>query len=287
MMEGVSVLRTFTEEIEVSSQYLMRNHSESVTPSEAVSVLRSAKPCFYNTAVKGDDFSVTLIQTEVICPFCHLTHFLKARHSIPNKQFRILQEWANPQLTLLPEHNETKITLFPVNLHRFYCPACGYSSHDEADNTVILVTQQKGKVSIRCEMKRWDRILRLSYLPQNAFSIEFPIYEQIEFNIRTGHTCIRVLTKNDRILHTVDITNNPCMLSECELGNWFYKVERVRQMIIRAFQNVTKKDVPFDEQTITLENFVFLTRFVGYDLSFYCALPITKRQWRLMGALHI
>lgn len=286
-------MKTITKQINVSSSYRLISHTETMDANFALAAVRSDNVCRYGSAVLNDDYSVTLTSYDVICPYCDCVHPIKRHNQVMRWHIDTMKDWADPQLTLFPrEETKTALTFFFPELHQYCCPQCKKQSDNKNKETTIWVMSQKNKVAIRTEITDLCSIFNLPYLPRRAFSIEFPFYEQIEFNFRNAHTCVRVMTDNDRILHTVDITNAPSVLTECELTEWFYKHESVKQTIIESFQSVSKSVIPIEPSDILLEDFVFLTRFTGYDKDFYNAIPYDKeplvidRSFRSLEKLH-
>lgn len=210
--------------IVVSSAYRIENHAETMDADSALAAVHSDKG--YHTAIWNDDFSVTLIRSDLICPFCNVVHPIKRHDEIRQWQMDTMKIWENPQLSLFSRGKvQKKLTLFPIELHRFSCPQCGKQSDDENKTTTIRMKEQKNKIIVRCEITDLCSIYDLPYLPKNRFSVEFPLYEQIEFNFGNGHTCIRIVTEQDCVLHTVETAIS--YLSEFS----FAKAKSVRRLI--------------------------------------------------------
>lgn len=281
------------QQLNVSSSYRMVSHTETMEASFAIDAVCSDKNCRYSSAVWNDDYTVTLTRHDVICPYCGSIQPIQRHNQVMRWHIDTMKDWANPQLTLFPrEEIKTELSFFSPELHQYCCPRCKRQSDNKYKGTTIWVMSQKNKVAIRTEITDLLSIFNLPYLPRRVFSIEFPFYEQIEFNFKNGHTCVRVMTDNDRILHTVDITNAPSVLTECELTDWFYKHDPVKQIIIECFQAVSKSVIPIEQNDVLFEDFVFLTRFIGYDKGFYNAIPYDKetlaidRSFRNIEKLH-
>ena len=147
--------------------------------------------------------------------------------------------------------------------------------------SMISVKKQKGEIIIRSEIKDKHSLENLPYKPSDEIHLNFPVYEQIEFNLRNGRTYIRIVTQDDRLFYTLDITNRPRLISECNISKWFYGYESLRKRIKETFETMTKSVVPFDVGSHNLENLVFFTRFTGYDTEFYDAIPYNKETLEL------
>ncbi len=149
------------------------------------------------------------------------------------------------------------------------------------EEPVIFINRYKHKVFVRCEVKDLVEILALPYLPETGFSIELPFYEQIEFNFRNGHTCIRILNDNNKMLHTVDITNNPLLLTKSRFAKSFFYSAILRKDIIEIFSQTTDLLFPFTEAEAAPEKLVFFTRFTGYNALFYDSIPYEKETMKI------
>jgi len=273
-------MKSTTKRIEVSSCYRIDRYSKNMDAADALHVMRSDEAILYDTATRHEDFTVTLTRHDLICPYCQYTHPLKTHNAITVSNAEVLQQWAEPQQTLLEQRTKT-ITFFQTHITTFMCPNCGYSSNDQKDVTIITISSQKNRIVVRSEVKDLFRILSLPHMPKSMFRFVFPLYEQIEFHLGKGRICIRVINGNEDILRTIDVTNSPHSLCHCVLSDWFYKIADLRELITEAFQNAAQREVPFDTENVTLEDLLFFTRFVGYEKSFYSAIPYEKESLML------
>ncbi len=276
-------MKNLKEHIAVSSTFRMDTHFDKMELSETLDLLYTDEARMYNAIELSDDFYVTLTRSTITCPYCNYAHQIKWHRNICHRYIDKIKEWANPQISLfLFEQNSEDISgqknvivFFSPERKSFDCPRCKKTSYSKGNNNNITISHSKANVSIRCEVNNLMKILSLPYLPRGMISIVFPFYEQIEFNFRTGHAFVRLLN-SDKVIHTLDITNNPHILSESELATWFCKTDTLKQSIIESFQAVSGVIIPFNPQDITLEDLVFLVRFIGYDKSFYSAIPYSK-----------
>lgn len=253
-------MEPFTKQIEVLSGYRMYSCSETLNSESAFATVCSNKECCYNSAVRHKDDSVTLTQTSAICPYCNHIHTFKVSKKKIHRQISAMKQWLNPQLSFFEKNEERTLSFFPINLQAYVCPQCHQQSYKSNKSTTILVIGQENMISVRCELKDSASILKLSYLPHKVISVEFPLYEQIEFNTMNDHTRIQIITGQDQVLYTVDISDNPDILAKCVVSELFDKYEDVRQTIMDAFQMALKTDIPFEPNEVTLEDFGFLVQ---------------------------
>lgn len=176
-------MKTKSKQINVSSSYRLVSHTETMEANFALAAVRSDNVCRYGSAVLNDDYSVTLTSYDVICPYCSHVHPIKRHNQVMRWHIDTMKDWADPQLTLFPqEETKTALTFFSPELHQYCCPQCKKQSDNKNKGTTIWVMLQKNKVAIRTEITDLCSIFNLPYLPRRVFSIEFPFYEQIEFN---------------------------------------------------------------------------------------------------------
>lgn len=254
----------------------MEHYFEKVELSDVLTILESEEGCYYNFLKRCEDDIISLRMTGVKCPYCDHLQILKNRREVQKEQVAIISEWNYPQANACDYEQKEELALFSVNLKNFTCPNCGCKSDSIEKNTDVSVKSLRNKVLISLEVKGMSNILALPYLPEENLNIEFPYFEQVEFNFRKGRICIRGITSDGRILHSVDVTDYPLILGSTELANWFTKSLILRDAVLEAFNRATKESVPYTPQEILMEDMLYLTRFIGYDRSFYSAIPYDK-----------
>ncbi len=258
--------------MEVTSKYQIRHHSVSMDADEALEFMRSDFLGLYTTARREEDGSIALQVTSLICPYCGSKEQLKASGKITNEHLELMEKWADPQL-IMPDDIPKEIIFLNTDIEEFRCPHCGVSSGRKDNRTTISVIRRKKSVLLRCEVHDLSRILTLPHMPEQTFSLKLPLYEQLEFNIGKGRVCVRISDDEGNVLRTQDVTNSPRWLSKTALSEWFDKSAELRGIILAEFQTASKEVVPFNLYNITLEDLLFFTRFIGYEQSFYDAIP--------------
>jgi len=270
-------MKTDIKEICVSSDYTMKIKKEIFNPFSALELICKDKYCRYVSAFRQEDNSIELSSIEIVCPYCNHVYSPKTKEEISDYHINVLEKWTDVQLSFYEKEKVTnEISFFTFNKKKHFCPQCGNSSGCESNDMKFFIEENKHKIFVRCEVKSVKNIIKKSYLPQTEFFVEFPFFEQIEFNLRNGHTCIRVLSEGEKLIYSVDITKTPIMLYDCELSKWFNKSLTLKEELIKIFEVVSKSKVPFDTNEITLKDFIFMTMFVGYDKTFYNSIPYDK-----------
>ena len=232
---------------------------------------------YYNSATRHNDYSVTLTSTDVVCPYCNCSSPVKADNEISKCQLETMEKWANPQLSFWAQEKVRKeLFFFEPDFNYFSCPHCGKQSYDKNRMSILYLTEKENKVTIRCEITELNTLLNMSYLDKAELSLEFPLYEQIEFDFTSGNTYIRLMTESDKVLYEEEITNIGYAFTENTLINQFLKYDAVRNMILESFRTVTNTDIPINPEKLLLSDFIFFSRFIGYDENFYNSIPYNK-----------
>ena len=262
--------------ISVTNDYQIRIQRENFASIDELNDLYCSENIKDFAIIYHNDQSLTLISTYVVCPYCGYLHPIRCIYNPNQSQVNLIYDWSNQELTVVLSNEEEIETTFQLlEIHRFTCPYCHKESNDKHQKTTITIKQEKHKVTILHEIDILHAKKHLFYFADLNCTLNISVYEQVEFNIRNGHSCIRYIERDNNILCTLDITNKPTALSNCVLKEWFDQFDIIQQMIKDSMQNIAKTIVPTDFSD-TLENYIFFTHFVGFDASFYLAMPYHK-----------
>ena len=262
--------------ISVTNDYQIRIQRENFASIDELNDLYSSENIKDFAIIYHNDRSLTLISAFVVCPYCGYLHPVRCIYNPNQSKINLIHDWSNQELTVVLSNEEEIETTFQLlEIHRFTCPYCHKESNDKHQKTTITIKQEKHKVTILHEIDILHAKKHLFYFADLNCTLNISVYEQVEFNIRNGHSCIRYIERDNNILCTLDITNKPTALSNCVLKEWFDQFDIIQQMIKDSMQNIAKTIVPTDFSD-TLENYIFFTHFVGFDASFYLAMPYHK-----------
>ena len=262
--------------ISVTNDYQIRIQRENFASIDELNDLYYSENIKDFAIIYHNDRSLTLISAFVVCPYCGYLHPVRCIYNPNQSKINLIHDWSNQELTVVLSNEEEIETKFQsLGIHRFTCPYCHKESNDKHQKTTITIKQEKHKVTILHEIDILHAKKHLFYFADLNCTLNISVYEQVEFNIRNGHSCIRYIERDNNILCTLDITNKPTALSNCVLKEWFDQFDIIQQMIKDSMQNIAKTIVPTDFSD-TLENYIFFTHFVGFDASFYLAMPYHK-----------
>ena len=262
--------------ISVTNDYQIRIQRENFASIDELNDLYYSENIKDFAIIYHNDRSLTLISAFAVCPYCGYLHPVRCIYNPNQSKINLIHDWSNQELTVVLSNEEEIETTFQLlEIHRFTCPYCHKESNDKHQKTTITIKQEKHKVTILHEIDILHAKKHLFYFADLNCTLNISVYEQVEFNIRNGHSCIRYIERDNNILCTLDITNKPTALSNCVLKEWFDQFDIIQQMIKDSMQNIAKTIVPTDFSD-TLENYIFFTHFVGFDASFYLAMPYHK-----------
>ncbi len=262
--------------ISVTNDFQIRIQRENFASIDELNNLYCSENIKDFAIIYHNDQSLTLISAYVVCPYCGYLHPIRCIYNPNQSQVNLIYDWSNQELTVVLSNEEEIETVFQsLEIHRFTCPYCHKESNDKHQKTTITIKQEKHKVTIQHQIDILHAIKQRSCIADLNCILNIPMYEQVEFNIRNGHSCIRYIGNDATPLYILDITNKPTILSNCFLKEWFNRFDIIKQTIKESMQNIAKTIVPTNFSN-TLENYVFFTRFVGFDASFYMAMPYHK-----------
>lgn len=272
----VLVMKPKYKTISVTNDFQIRIQRENFASIDELNNLYCSENIKDFAIIYHNDRSLTLISAFVVCPYCGYLHPVRCIYNPNQSKINLIHDWSNQELTVVLSNEEEIETTFQLlEIHRFTCPYCHKESNDKHQKTTITIKQEKHKVTILHEIDILHAKKHLFYFADLNCTLNISVYEQVEFNIRNGHSCIRYIERDNNILCTLDITNKPTALSNCVLKEWFDQFDIIQQMIKDSMQNIAKTIVPTDFSD-TLENYIFFTHFVGFDASFYLAMPYHK-----------
>ena len=122
-------------------------------------------------------------------------------------------------------------------------------------------------------------ILNVGYVDTLELRSPFVYYETTVFNLYNGHTYIQIKNQDRNAIYTRDITEKP----ECVETGMLYKLLLTNQNLRKTLKNFFKDGNAFKfySKTMTFENLVAATRFVGFDQAFYNTIPFCVGTYRL------
>lgn len=95
----------------------------------------------------------------------------------------------------------------------YACPECRCESNLFSKTVRCELNYRRHKLSISRQIDDTKALLSVSWL-KGTVSVNFPMYEELTFNFRNGHTFVRLLDRNGAAIATCDVTERKELLQD-------------------------------------------------------------------------
>ncbi len=273
--------------------YTIEERKKAVNRDIAYKVLTPALQRKCKEAVRCEN-TVVITKQVIVCPHCGKESPAYRNHGCQGKSQEAINAWVFPQVSLFEEQPGNLVFNTPIDtIDKFVCPRCSaVLSPSKGFIDASLTVNKKGvKISRRLEFKE---LFAIKWLPDQLCITEFELYETITFHLKNGRTFVALEDRNGNKLQVRDISNIKTNLYSddpiFELVNLYKPINReLKNQFIKFFHS----PLPFRTNELTVEQFILMTKFVGYDAAFYNALPyvedkhlIEKRFVKMAKRLH-
>lgn len=141
-------------------------------------------------------------------------------------------------------------------------------------DVLFTIDKRKIRISRKLELKEWFQI---EWGADKICITDFELYETITFNLKNGHTFVSLEDSCGEKLQIRDISNRkPNLNSDDPIFELINLYKPVNQELKNQFIKLFHGSLPFRTKELTVEQFLLMTRFIGYDSGFYNALPYAK-----------
>lgn len=283
-----------TIDLQIPMGYKLEDKIEYVKVWQAESFLLSKRVKRYTRAVRhGVD--VELYSRWLKCPYCGKEYIANTNSPLlfkgDNKRFfcidkpskEQIKKWSSLQMSLFDDRdNEELVVARPIEkLGQFNCLCCDNESYESSANRQVVLSVDRKKVSVKCEIIQIDEILSLGWISTKEVRISFPIFEVITFDLGNGKVYVKIENNQGTVLCQRDVSANPEQLK----GGAVYKVLTENKIILRSvkrlFQEVWGCDLPFSWKQIDVIALFKMTMFVGYRKSFYDCVPYVQNSFQI------
>lgn len=268
--------------LEIPDGYKIEEKSYIVDRETACRILTSDKQRKFTYAKKRGE-NVELTQHIIICPVCghrmpayprYTNGWLTQSSSkIAKTPKNVIRQWCEDKIS------DSKDTIYlnfisqPMLENVIYtCPECRCESNLFSKIVRCELNYRRHKLSISRQIDDTKTLLSFSWL-KGTVNVNFPMYEELTFNFRNGHTFVRLLDRNKAALETYDITGKKELLD----GGFFAKLlgcnKRVVRLVKKIFVREWQSNLPFKTSELNLTKFMLLTEFIGYPKIFYHSIP--------------
>ena len=245
------------------------------SPDKALEALTPARQRKSTFAVFENNH-VMIAKHVIVCPRCGKT--MPAYYSRKIKSHPLLNVWLSQQISFFDELPSVLVFNNPIEEMSFFIsPKCNMKSHQSKGFVDVLfaVDKRKIKISRKLELQEWFQI---EWGADKICITEFELYETITFNLRNGHTFVSLEDGCGEKLQIRDISNiRPDLYSDDPIFELINLYKPVNRELKNRFVKIFHGPLPFRTKELTVEQFVLMTRFIGYDSGFYNALPYAEK----------
>lgn len=269
----------------IPNGYTVFQERTTVDLDAAVNILKSRKRRKYISACRDDrSFTAELRKDLWKCPHCNYetaATLMEAdscdnayRYSYVTK--RLIEMWGTHQLSLFSPENE-KLTLNPLPemTKEHYCPKCHRKSMPANAQRHVRISWGKKRLVIEAEVLGIGEFLSFPWISKDRLTINFPVYEVVTFQFKTGRTYIE-LQSNTASIAKRDITKYPFSWKGGVVYQLICDNLQIGRTIKRVFLERFKRELPFEKNERTPEKYILMTRFIGFDRRFYDSIPYLK-----------
>ena len=256
----------------------------------AYEILRSRKQRHITTANRVYN-NAQLISHYIKCPHCgkelpaYSHYWRKESHALPKRRKDEILNWADVQPSLFDEKNSAlEVQNYFGYYSGYFCENCGQTSGKREEQIEVLIECIDDKVYVKREIESLVELVCLKWFSTDS-KINFPIYQQIVFDLDSGKTCMEI-TGGNNVVFSDDITNNPRCYKGDMLVNLLYKNRIVKRSLRRVFEKNTGYKIPFSVNELDLEKFICLVKFKGFPKEFYYAVPYTANTACIDGSFN-
>lgn len=255
--------------------FTIEKQHEIINRDKAFEVLTPARQSKSTVAVFENDH-VVITKHVIACPWCGKT--MPAYYSRKMKSHPMLDIWLAQQTSISEKIPQALVFNRPIEtMNYFICPKCNMESYPSKGFVDVLFTIDKRKIKIsrKLELKEWFQI---EWGADKICITDFELYETITFHLKNGHTFVSLEDGRGEKLQIRDISNRkPNLNSDDPIFELINLYKPVNRELKNQFVKIFHGPLPFRTKELTVEQFLLMTRFIGYDSGFYNALPYAEK----------
>ncbi len=283
-----------TIELNLPLGYRLEDKVEYTNVWEAEQILLSKKGRRYTKAVRHDT-DAQLHSRWLVCPYCGKQSVANANAAIFNKAIyggRLyagrpskgrIAHWASMQISLFEDRKNEELLMAPPveSPGEFVCPECERVSYDTSASRQVVLTLERKRISVRCEVVQLDELLALEWVKKGEISLCFPVFEVLTFDCQSGRVHVKVEDAQGNILCQRDVSACPDRLK----GGAVHKVLTCNKVALRnlkrLFRDAWEEPLPYTWKQLDLSALFKMTMFVGYPERFYDCIPYVQNSFRI------
>ena len=255
--------------------FTIEEQQKTVGRDVAFEVLTPARQRKSTLAVFEND-NVVITKHVIVCPWCGKK--APAYHNDQMEPHQLIDMWLAQQTSMFEKLPKTLLFNRPIEaMEKFVCPRCNMISHPSKGfiDVLFIVDRKTIKIFRKLELKEWFQI---KWGADKICITNFELYEAITFNLKNGHTYVSLEDGRGEKLKVHDISNTKANLySDDPIFELINLYKPVNRELKNQFAKIFRGPLPFRTKELTVEQFLLMTEFIGYDSAFYSALPYADK----------
>lgn len=255
--------------------FTIEKQQKTVGRDVAFEVLTPARQRKSTLAVFEND-NVVITKHVIVCPWCGKK--APAYHNNQMKPHQLIDMWLAQQTSMFEKLPKTLLFNRPIEaMEKFVCPRCNMISHPSKGfiDVLFIVDRKTIKIFRKLELKE---LFQIKWGADKICITNFELYEAITFNLKNGHTYVSLEDGRGEKLKVHDISNTKANLySDDPIFELINLYKPVNRELKNQFAKIFRGPLPFRTKELTVEQFLLMTEFIGYDSAFYSALPYADK----------
>lgn len=255
--------------------FTIEKQQKTVGRDVAFEVLTPARQRKSTLAVFEND-NVVITKHVIVCPWCGKK--APAYHNNQMEPHQLIDMWLAQQTSMFEKLPKTLLFNRPIEaMEKFVCPRCNMISHPSKGfiDVLFIVDRKTIKIFRKLELKE---LFQIKWGADKICITDFELYEAITFNLKNGHTYVSLEDGRGEKLKVHDISNTKANLySDDPIFELINLYKPVNRELKNQFAKIFRGPLPFRTKELTVEQFLLMTEFIGYDSAFYSALPYADK----------
>ncbi len=255
--------------------FTIEEQQKTVSMDEALEALTPARQRKSTLAVFEND-NVVITKHVIVCPWCGKK--APAYHNNQMEPHQLIDMWLAQQTSMFEKLPKTLLFNRPIEaMEKFVCPRCNMISHPSKGfiDVLFIVDRKTIKIFRKLELKE---LFQFKWGADKICITNFELYEAITFNLKNGHTYVSLEDGRGEKLKVHDISNTKANLySDDPIFELINLYKPVNRELKNQFAKIFRGPLPFRTKELTVEQFLLMTEFIGYDSAFYSALPYADK----------
>lgn len=255
--------------------FTIEKQQKTVGRDVAFEVLTPARQRKSTLAVFEND-NVVITKHVIVCPWCGKK--APAYHNNQMEPHQLIDMWLAQQTSMFEKLPKTLLFNRPIEaMEKFVCPRCNMISHPSKGfiDVLFIVDRKTIKIFRKLELKE---LFQIKWGADKICITNFELYEAITFNLKNGHTYVSLEDGRGEKLKVYDISNTKANLySDNPIFELINLYKPVNRELKNQFAKIFRGPLPFRTKELTVEQFLLMTEFIGYDSAFYSALPYADK----------